>query len=150
MSTCPRCAAGLLPGAIVCHACCAPVGEADLAIADDATIKPQDPLSSWPFGAADAQTELTVSKTPRVRDVMPQLLQYAENVEGPGPDGQWATSLRTTFRIGALPEQRNENGKPKRGPHVESVPSTGPNPFLAAARLQQAHDGGEDLEAYTA
>jgi hypothetical protein len=89
---------------------------------------PQTGLSAWPFGQADAEAAAQVAALAAADDVRDELSHYS--------------SQATTHVLGAIPAQRP--AQPQEELH--SVPSHGPNPFLAAARLQQARTDADGFE----
>jgi hypothetical protein len=138
-ASCGRCAALMLPNASVCRSCGgfavdhnrrsdydrpvvfdqAPIATVVQVPLDDALpsyLRPNPErlstiLSCWPFGAAEAS-------------------------DGPAI---------TTFAEPALPARHLElvahrSDVPTQRAAIESVPAIGPNPFLSAARIEQAHE----------
>ncbi|HVT64463.1 MAG TPA: hypothetical protein VHD81_04875 [Mycobacteriales bacterium] len=84
--------------------------------------QPQTGLSAWPFGQADAEATAQAAALAGIADVRNQLSHYS--------------AQSTTHVLGGIPAQRPA----QRVEEVQSVPSYGPNPFLAAARREQARD----------
>lgn len=127
-TTCPRCAAVLLPTAAVCTSCCAPLaGNIPQPVSGEAaaTTSTTTPvLASWPFGGEDAAP--------------PPIPPGADVAPPPTPRGVAPTTVAKTYSMPTIPTPRTE---------TQSVPSVGPNPFLAAARMEQARAQIEALEA---
>lgn len=141
-ASCGRCAAAMLPNATVCLSCggfavdhdrrisYARPFELDFDVATVQTVvrplfdeaampsyaRPNPEristiLGSWPFGAADASDGPAFTAVAEVTPPTPRLELLTHRSD--------------------VPSQRAE---------MESVPSVGPNPFLSAARIQQAHE----------
>ncbi|HVV76531.1 MAG TPA: hypothetical protein VHC43_10885 [Mycobacteriales bacterium] len=141
---CQRCATVMLPGSAVCSACCSPLvaavpaavavatAPAPVAMAADAAVAQSDSvLSTWPFGGSDAEAAAQVAANAVAAGVRRQLQEFED-------------STSSTHVLTGIPAQRTEVAR--QTAEVESsVPAYGPNPFLAAARMQQARD-----EAYSA
>jgi hypothetical protein len=166
MSYCRRCAAGQLPGAAICRVCCTPLDLTDEALEEAAAAdgvagvtepsaadakQAETVFASWPFGGADAEAAAQVAAQAAAdsfaKDVRAQLAHYAkaptvtyvDAAEPLYPDVHHTTytsAQSSTHILSAVPGQRE--GAPAE--EIPSVPSTGPNPFLAAARMQQARD----------
>lgn len=143
MSFCPRCAAGLLPDTTVCTTCCAPLNdsvpqpvatvEAVIPAAAPPTVPAEDSaFSNWPFGGADAETAGQVA-------AMAAAQTLEEELTG------WWTGKSTTHVLDAVPSQRRAQ---REEAYAHSVPSVGPNPFLAAARIPGATDDPTAMEGY--
>ncbi|HVY11115.1 MAG TPA: hypothetical protein VHB18_13315 [Mycobacteriales bacterium] len=153
-STCNRCGAVLQPAAEVCATCCAPQSEAVTQSAFTAPAAPATPaapaviaaptvpagpadattgLAAWPFGQADAEAAAQVAAQAAAADVRFELDHYS--------------AQRTTHVLSAIPAQRPVQPQESQE-SLQSVPSTGPNPFLAAARIQNAHDEAALVEGY--
>jgi hypothetical protein len=141
-SNCHRCGAVLLPGAEVCSTCCAPYGigtpeasfltEHRSVVADPDAPAPTTGLGAWPFGQADAEAAAQVAARAVMADVRDELSHYS---------AQSATHV-----LAAIPGQRL--AQPVEVEEVPSVPSQGPNPFLAAARIQSAREEATLVEGY--
>lgn len=141
-ANCHRCGAVLRHDAEVCSACCAPqnVDASQISFATQlepvavaAPTTPDEPatgLGAWPFGQADADAAAQVAARAAMADVRNQLDAYSAQT--------------STHVLVAVPAQRPS---PSRD-DFQSVPSVGPNPFLAAARLQSARDEAEAVEGY--
>ncbi len=141
-SNCHRCGAVLLKGAEVCSACCAPQSIAapvaafvaapePVAVAPvNAPAEPTTGLRAWPFGQADAEAAAQVAARAVMADVRAELSHYS--------------AQSSTHVLASIPAQRPAQPVEE----VESVPSHGPNPFLAAARLQTARDEAAAVEGY--
>ncbi|HWA66152.1 MAG TPA: hypothetical protein VG899_07265 [Mycobacteriales bacterium] len=140
-ASCGRCRAVMLPNASVCRSCGGfaidhnrhpdydrPLALARAAAAADvqavlegalpvyARPNPQrvsTVLSCWPFGATDASEEPT-PVTPVIELAEPSVLGF-----------------EAVVHRSDVPTQRGE---------MESVPATGPNPFLSAARILHARE----------
>jgi len=140
-SNCNRCGAVLQPMAEVCATCCAPQSEAvsqsvftapatpAVVAAPTAPADPTTGLGAWPFGQADAEAAAQVAAQAVAADVRSELNHYSAQTN--------------THHLSAIPTQRPAEQEP-----LQSVPSTGPNPFLAAARIQNAHDEAALVEGY--
>lgn len=158
-SVCHRCGSVLLPSAEVCSTCCAPQDRTEpqsltafsapaptpeavsapaptpeaVAVPAPRSEAPQTGLSAWPFGAADAEAAAQVAAREVSTDVRTQL-------------GHYSSAPSTTHVLSAIPAQRAAYADED----LQSVPSVGPNPFLAAARLQRARDEAAAGEGYPA
>ncbi|HVT21615.1 MAG TPA: hypothetical protein VHE57_09535 [Mycobacteriales bacterium] len=156
---CHRCATVMLPGAVICSACCAPLEAPASEAAPIAAAAPAPAaaaatsvFANWPFGAADAEAAAQVAAksaaAAAAAGVRHQLEQYAAPRDTL-TDAQSATnSQNATHVMPSLPAQRPAPAS--AGPDLESVPAHGPNPFLAAARMQQAREEAAAVEAYSA
>ena len=168
-SNCHRCGAVLQPKAEVCSTCCAPqTASAEMPFGASASPAPAVPatpapavpatpapaivaaptspvaaaaapvadaapgtgLGAWPFGQADAEAAAQVAAQAVAADVQRELTQYS--------------AQSSTHVLSGIPAQRPARYQDD----LQSVPSTGPNPFLAAARLQHAQDEAATVEGY--
>lgn len=147
MSFCPRCAAGLLPHTSICTTCCAPLTDSDpqpvaATAAVIASAKPpatpveESALSNWPFGGADAEATAQVAAQVAA---MAAAQTLEEELTG------WWTGQSKTHVLDAVPSQRRAQ---REEAYAHSVPSVGPNPFLAAARIPGAADDPTAIEGY--
>jgi hypothetical protein len=139
---CHRCGAVLLQDAEVCSACCAPQNSDPLQtslvarhepVAVTAPTAPAEPttrLGAWPFGQADSDAAAQVAARAAMADVRNELSAYSAQT--------------STHVLAAVPAQRPAQPSEE----AQSVPSVGPNPFLAAARLQQARNEADAVEGY--
>ena len=107
----------LLPTATVCTSCCAPLA---------GNIPP--PVSE--------ETAATTSPTTPVLASWP--FGGADAAPPATPRGVAPTPVAKTYSMPAIPTPRTE---------TQSVPSVGPNPFLAAARMERARAQIDALEA---
>lgn len=160
---CSRCTTVMLPGAVICSTCCAPLTtQADADAAQSTPIAAAVPVpggddagvfASWPFGGADTEVAAQVAASNAAKiaaaGVRQQLGTYAASPDA-SPAQTSTNSQNATHRMPSLPVQRTVAQPEPVRPDLESVPDSGPNPFLAAARLQRARDEAASTEAYTA
>lgn len=168
MSYCYRCATRQLHGATVCRICCAPLDvdhAEELEIAGgESVLTPAMPppggaeavFASWPFGGADIEAAAQVAANAvaaRVRAELTHFARRSDSGDEGANNGTYSTAQSTTYSISegspelsAMPAQRLA----KSQPDTHSVPSVGPNPFLAATHLDDSHEEETMPEAYSA
>ena len=138
---------------------------ADIPGAESSLIGPAIPpegaaeavFARWPFGGADIEAAAQVAANAVAARVRAELDHFASRADGSDEDadiGTFATAGSTTYSIaGGGPDLSTMPAQRLAKPPVEthSVPSVGPNPFLAATRLDDGALEEENApEAYSA
>ncbi|HWC36321.1 MAG TPA: hypothetical protein VG650_16055 [Mycobacteriales bacterium] len=139
---CHRCATVMLPGATVCTSCCAPLDAvthqplvnavsapivaalpepAAVAAEEQATGEIEGMFGHWPFGGADDETVAQVARNLAASSAAATVRKELTH---------FSSSQDATHVMPAIPAPRAHRDSAE----MHSVPSTGPNPFLAAIR----------------
>jgi hypothetical protein len=149
--TCTRCATQLSSSAAVCSSCCAVLlaATAPVTSANPTGAAPVNPYRVSPDFREAAEAAETTPVVEGPRRTGPLAAGLSGDPQAPSRE----SSLRATHQLAELPKQRTEStsepakadasdAQPRESQEreVESVPSVGPNPFLAAARMIAARE----------